>query len=121
MILMGILVGTIIPMVRWADHQQRESEKRRLATLIVSNVLEEITAKSYEDIQQSSAENSLLSAELRQDLPASELVVEITELSETTEPTGLRVTVSLSWRTDEGQPARPVTLTTLVYRSGGEG
>jgi type II secretory pathway pseudopilin PulG len=118
MILIGMLISTIMPMVRWADHQKRESERRTLATEIVTNQLEELSVKTYEELTEVDASLLELTDEQVRVLPESELTLNVKSTS--AEPVGKQIRLSLSWTNSAGQPARPVKLTTIVYPPGGQ-
>lgn len=118
MILIAMLISTIMPMVRWADHQKRESERRTLATEIVTNQLEELSVKTYEELTEVDASLLELTDEQVRVLPESELTLNVKSTS--AEPVGKQIRLSLSWTNSAGQPARPVKLTTIVYPPGGQ-
>ena len=118
MILIAMLISAIMPMVRWADHQKRESERRTLATEIVTNQLEELSVKTYEELTEVDASLLELTDEQVRVLPESELTLNVKSTS--AEPVGKQIRLSLSWTNSAGQPARPVKLTTIVYPPGGQ-
>jgi len=118
MILIGMLVSTIMPMVRWADHQKRESERRTLATEIATNRLEELSVKSYAELTAIDADPIELTDEQIQTLPDAQLTLSVKPT--TSEPVGKQISLSLSWTNRAGQAARPVELTTIVYPPGDE-
>ncbi|MDB4637633.1 type II secretion system GspH family protein [Planctomycetaceae bacterium] len=118
MILIGMLISTIMPMVRWAGHQKRESERRTLAIEIVTNQLEELAVKSYEELTEFDASLLKLTDEQGRLLPESELMLHVKPTSAA--PIGKQIKLSLSWTNSAGQPARPVKLTTIVYPPGGQ-
>lgn len=118
MSLLALLFSTILPMLRWADFQKKESQRRTIATQVASNLLEELTSQKYAGLTKAIAEQSDVPEEYRQVLPDAELEVNLTP---TEEPlVGQKVSVTLRWTNRSGQNARPVRLTTYVYPDEGD-
>ena len=116
MSLLALLFSTILPMLRWADWQKKESQRRTIATQFASNLLEELTSQKYAGLTKAIAEQSEVPEEYREVLPDAKLNVDLTPTEES--PVGQKITVTLRWTNRSGQSSRPVRLTSYVYQNG---
>ena len=95
---------------------QRESERRSVATQLVVNLMEQATTMDLATLQdmtdqQRQAAGLWLSPEHLETLPGAELVIEVEPVATADDtPASRRVAITLSWRTQQGQPAAPLRL-----------
>ena len=94
--------------------QRREVERRQWAIQEVANLMEHLSADSWERINADSARSFVLSDEIRRKLPEPELSIEVDK----TEPDRgeKRLAIRLRWRNRGGEWAAPVRLTAWVSR-----
>lgn len=88
---------------------RRENERRQCAIQEAANVLEQIRGLPLAELSPDSPPAVALSAEVKAQLPAAQLSLEITPAEVAGE--ARRLTVQISWKTRYGQLAAPVRLT----------
>lgn len=109
----GVLSASIVPMLRWSNLQQRESERRMVAQEEVRNVLERAAALPWDELRQDVVEAWKPSGAAAQ-LPEPRLVVRVDDLPEESPP-ARRVRAELSWNMGSQRPALPVRVTAWFY------
>jgi hypothetical protein len=118
--LLGVVLTTAIPTLRWILHQRRFIQQREAAVLEVDNLLERLTSVGWNDLTTDRAAQFQLAPTVAAQLPGSRLEIKVD--TDADDPRAKRVHVELTWETTRGQPAPPVRLTTWVYsRRGMEG
>jgi type II secretory pathway pseudopilin PulG len=116
----GILLGTVmsiaVPALSWVVRERRAADRRQQATLEVENLMEQFTARSWDEITQQTAANLELPDQVTQQLPEASLSCTVDSKPET--PDSRRIHIELAWSNRKGQTLAPVRLTTWVYRQG---
>lgn len=115
-VLLGSVMIVTVPTIRWIGLEQRLAQRRQAAVQEVHNVVERITARTYDEITPELAGEWELGADISRELPSSDLDVSL-ELSEETAD-AKRVTVKLRWKAGAHRPDYFVSATTWVYRRG---
>jgi len=116
--LLAVVMLIAVPSLRWVAAGRRDAADRQLATQEIANVLERVTARPWSDLTPDAVASEELSAEARARLPAFELHVAVTTISD--KPRAKRVTVELRWNDTAGRPMAPVRLSAWRYeREGG--
>lgn len=118
LIVSTILLGTVmliaVPTLAWIGSEERQAEDREDALFEVSNVMEQITARPWDEISPARLQHVQPSEHLARQLSAARLSVSVVE-----EDNSKRIIAELSWNERTGRPAAPVRITSWVYRSGG--
>jgi hypothetical protein len=112
MVLLGVMAGTFVPLLGHAARQQREADRRQSALYEAQNILEEFSARPWDELTPARAAAVVLPETFRAQLPAAELAVTVTESE--AEPGARRITVELSWMTSAGLRT-PVRLVAWRY------
>jgi type II secretory pathway pseudopilin PulG len=116
----GILLGTVmsiaVPALSWVVHERRAADRRQQATLEIENLMEEFTARGWDEITQETATKLELSEHVAQQLPESSLSCTVD--SKPNETDAKRIHIEMAWSNRKGQTLAPVRLTTWVYRPG---
>lgn len=112
-ILLGTVLLTLAPVLRWAALQRRDADHRQAGLLEVQNALERLTALPYESITAEAAADVRLSDSTRSLLREPRLTISVTETDD--EPAGKRVSAELRWQDRAGNDAAPVRLTTWIF------
>lgn len=114
MIVLGTILITMAPLLRWVSVQRREADVRQMALREVDNTLERIVGQPYELIAEESTGRVLTSDAVGKLLRDPRLYVVVAEVDDAGE--AKQVTVELRWKDGAGNDVAPVRLTTWVYR-----
>ncbi len=118
-IITGVLVGAIIiialPTLHWIGLEQRHTSHRQLAMFEASNLLEQLSAKKWDELSPELAAAMRLSDEAAQQLPEAELQVTIEPGKEPPEAKHLRV--ALFWKNRDKVARSSVQLSAWVYHA----
>ena len=112
MILLGAVIVTVTPLLRWAAVQYREADRRGVALQEIQNVLERLSARSYESLTPETVNGIEISGSTRSRLREPRLKITL-EASE--EPQAKQIVVELHWKDAVGNEVTPVRLTTWVF------
>jgi prepilin-type N-terminal cleavage/methylation domain-containing protein len=112
MILLGAVLGVMVPLTKRATEQRRLSETRRAALLEASNALERLAADPAAAPAAGEERTVPLPETLSRRLPDAALVV---RGEAQTDPPGRRLDASLSWTEPNGRRATPVRLSAFVF------
>jgi hypothetical protein len=115
-VMLMIAMTLTIKVLAYVGHQRRDAEHRQRAVLEAGNVMERLTAYSYEAITPELARKIALSSTTRQSLPDAELTADVAETQPGAGRSAKRVAVRLRWRGRSGEWTAPVHLTTWIER-----
>ncbi|HUG92769.1 MAG TPA: type II secretion system protein [Planctomycetaceae bacterium] len=115
--LLGVMAGTLVPLLGQAVRRQRETDRRQLAVYEAQNLLEQLAARPWSDLTPEAAASVTLPEACRELLPGARLAVAIDGPDD---DGAKRVAVELGWRMRDGVEAAPVRLVTWRYRQPGE-
>ena len=117
-ILLGVMAGTLVPLLGHAARHQRESDRRQLALYEAQNVLEQLAARPWPELTPDAAAAVSLPESCRESLPGARLTVTIDEPAG--ETAVRRISVELAWLMRDGVEVAPVRLVAWRYAPGGE-
>jgi hypothetical protein len=112
--LLGVVLTTVIPALRWVLHQRRLTEQREAALLEVENLMERATAVDWDDLTTDRVANFRLSGPLVAQLAESRLTIAVE--SDPDDELAKIVRIDLTWDYAPSRPAPRVRLTAWVYR-----
>ena len=116
-ILLAVLLTVCLQFTRATAAQRRGLRARRAAVQEVTNVMERLCARPWEELTPEAAGQVQLSQESQQAFPDGQLQVDVARTDE--EPDAKRITVVLRWPAGPEQPDRSVRLVAWKYRAGG--
>lgn len=114
MILLGAVLGVIVPLAKRANDQARLSSTRRAALLEVSNALERVAADPATWPAAGEERSMPLPDSLATRLPEATLVVSSVALGD---PPGRRFDASLTWVEPTKGRAAPIRLSAFAFES----
>lgn len=117
--LLGVVLSTAIPALRWIVRQRKFSEERQAALLEVENLMERVTTLDWNELTTERAEDFHLSAPLAERL--SEPRLAITVDADPDAAAAKIVRINLTWEHAPQRPAPPVRLAAWVYRNNAPG
>ena len=117
MILLGTAAAIIVPALSWMGTESRLSMQKQEAVEGLYNLMEDLTARPYEDLTPDAAAKIELPKPLQEQLPGAKLEVAITETE--TAPKAKRIQMRLSWNQRSGQPLAPLRLSAWVHQTEG--
>lgn len=107
LMLLGVLFSVFVPLLLTVAHERRDAVREQVALQHAANVLEEVTLRTWEALQE-----PLTGPELPADqqplLPNFEQTVTADTMEGT--PTTRRITVKVSWKHRSGQRTQPLLL-----------
>jgi Tfp pilus assembly protein PilE len=112
--LLGVVLTTVIPALRWVLHQRQLTEQREAALLEVENLMERATALDWHDLTTDRVANFRLSDTLTAQLAQSRLAIAVEP--DPDDDLAKIVRIDLTWDYAPGRPAPPARLTAWVYR-----
>jgi Tfp pilus assembly protein PilE len=112
--LLGVVLSTAIPALRWAIHQRKFTEEREAAMLEVDNLMERVTALDWGELTTERAAEFRLSAAVAAQLPESQLTIAVEH--DAADNAAKIVRINLTWDDASARSAPPVRLTGWVYR-----
>jgi type II secretory pathway pseudopilin PulG len=114
-VLMSALLVLLGQAIGWVALAQRQADRRQIALLEASNVLEQVTALAFDAIDLESVKTIGLSADARELLGADALHVDVQ--ADNVTPAAKRVIVEVQFG-ERQTPEAAVRLTTWVYARG---
>jgi Tfp pilus assembly protein PilV len=112
--LLAVAMTTTVQILGWVATQRRAIERRQWAIQEVANLMEHLTAESWDRVTPDSARALTLSDEIRRKLPEPELKLDV---DETEAGRGeKRLALQLRWRNRSGTWEAPVRLTAWIAR-----
>lgn len=94
---------------------RRAAEKRDRAVIEVANLMEQITARPFDQATPELAKSIPLSEGSRRSLPGAELKVAVADSAQDAR----RIAIQLRWRARSGEWESPVVLVAWITREGG--
>jgi hypothetical protein len=116
MVVLMIIMSVAIKILGFAAHERGAADRRQRAVLEAGNVMERITAYSFDEVTPESVRRIALPESAREALPGSELALEVTTIDRARDRAARRITVRLRWRDRAGQWEAPVRLTSWIER-----
>ncbi len=114
--LLGVVLSTAIPTLRWVIHQRKFTDQREAAMLEVDNLMERVTALDWSELTTERAVEFRLSAAVAAQLPEPHLAIAVE--SDAKDDAAKIVRINLTWNETSVRPAPPVRLAAWVYRRG---
>ncbi len=118
--LLAVILSLTVKVLGQVGQQRRAAERRQRALVEVSNAMERITARPYDEITPQNASAVRLSPDAAVALPGAEMNITVHD-----EPvsgvSSRRVAVRLRWRDSAGQWEAPVRLVTWIEPSPSPG
>jgi Tfp pilus assembly protein PilV len=115
-VVLMIIMTVAIKILGFAAHERGASDRRQRAVLEAANVMERITANSFDEVTSESVRRTALPKSVLEALPGSELALDVTTIDRAADRTAKRITVRLRWRDRGGQWEAPVRLTSWIER-----
>lgn len=112
-----LLMAVTVQMLGWAAAERRAAERRQWALQEATNVLERLTAQSWDSLTAEAVASVELSSQARAVLPDAELKIEVT--NRPGPPSAKQLVVDVRWQRPAGQSVASVRLSSWVYRRGG--
>jgi hypothetical protein len=113
---MAALVVMLGQAVGWVATARREADRQQIAILEAGNVMEQVTANFFDQIDAERARQVRLSDHAHRSLGAEALKVEVQAIE--SEPPAKRITVAVAYK-EPGDPRGAIRLTAWVYDRGG--
>jgi len=114
-LLTAVMLVTVPTLYRIAL-EHRAAAKRQIALAEAANIMERLTARRWNDIDDNAAKSVAVSASARRQLPEVKSILRVQNGSE---PDSKRITLTLTWTGRFAHPNAPVRLSAWVYRHGG--
>jgi type II secretory pathway pseudopilin PulG len=115
-ILLGALLLLAVPLLGWVSHQRRIADQRQYALLLLSNTIEELGQRPWDELSDDALAEVKLATEVSQFLDSAVMKATV-EIEDEPIPTK-SITVSLTWRNRAGETNAPVKLTVLRTKRG---
>jgi prepilin-type N-terminal cleavage/methylation domain-containing protein len=114
-VLLGVMAGLIVEAQTVRGRLQRAMHWRELATIEAGNLMEQVTALPWDDLNEEKLATMKLSDGLRQALPKAALHLAVDPVTGTDQPESRRIRLEIDWPGPTGEVVRPVRLTSWVY------
>jgi hypothetical protein len=118
-VLLTIAMTLSVKVLGWVALERRDAERRQRAVMEAGNVMERLTAYTFDDVTPALAKRITLSDASRQLLPDPELAVTVTAAEPAPGRAAKRIAIELRWRGASGERVAPVRLTSWVERQKG--
>jgi hypothetical protein len=115
-VMLMIAMTLTVKVVGWVALERRSAERRERALLEVSNVMEQITANSFDDVTPELARSMTLSPAARRSLPGAELHVTVEPSDVGPRRSAKRIAIVLRWPGRSGIWEAPVRLASWIER-----
>jgi hypothetical protein len=113
-VMLVLIMSVTIKLLGFVAHERGAAERRERALLEAGNVMERITAYSFDEVTPEQAGRISLSELARHALPGSELAVDVAATDRAAGRAAKRITIRLRWRDRAGQWEAPVRLTSWI-------
>lgn len=114
MIILGALLVFMVTSFRLVDVQTRRTEMHQLAMNEASNLMENLSSRSWNDLTPETAKSVKISESTRNMIPDAKLSAEIIQPEQT--PDAKKISIQISYKHLPGQADPVVSLTTWVYQ-----
>lgn len=109
LLVLGTLLSLLVPTIRRVETARRNADQRRVASLELSNLMEDLASRPAEQLTPDELQKLQLSDIAKSRLRDASLKTSSTVVADTK---GLvKVQLSVSWPSLNGQPTEPVRLT----------
>lgn len=113
-VLLAVAMSVTVKLLGAIAQERRAVGHREVAAREVANLMEHLSARSWDDLTAAAANDVRLSEPARQALPGAELNVAVDEETEGGTP-AKRVAIRLRWRNRAGEFDAPVRLVTWIF------
>ena len=110
--LLAAVMVTLIPLLVLVGQECRTTEQRQAAMMEVENLMDRLTAQSWDELTDESVERVELSDHLRQRLKDPSLVIKVQAVDDNAK----RIRIEMTWKHRSGQFHSPVRLSAWTYR-----
>lgn len=107
-VILAAIFAATIPALNWSFRQQRQSQYRQRAIVVLSNQLDRLTHLPYETLVESEVLDNELLTELGTDYPDPKATIRIVDEST---PDAKRIELSVDWQVAPDMRSQKVTLT----------
>jgi hypothetical protein len=115
----GVVTGTLllvcVPLISGTLAQRKSIDRRQIALFELENVMENVTARDWDDLTPSILGKIEIAAWAKRQLPGAELKIDVSQVSE--KPIGKRITAAIHWTDSGGRPIAPISLTTWRFKT----
>ena len=111
-----IAMTLTVKVLGWMATEHRAWDRRQWAAQEASNLMEQATARPFDDVSTKTLGDLTLSPQARRLLPDAELKADVVENDPAGGPGSKRVVVRLRWKDRSGGWDSPVHLTSWIYR-----
>lgn len=115
-LLLGVLFSVTVPMLLIVARERHTNEQRQVAMQQAVNLMESVSARSWEELSPGDLAIPDLDADLRTVLPGIEQT--LTSVDADGDIEARQIIASIRWRHRSGQMLPPVQLSTWVFHSG---
>lgn len=112
-VLLLAAIGLVMQIIAGEAAAQRAAQYKFFACEILSNIMEEQTARSFDEVTPQSLTQLKLSAEAQQMLPRATLKASVD--ASDGPPQGKRLTLELAWQDRTGDSTKPIRLVAWIY------
>jgi type II secretory pathway pseudopilin PulG len=116
-VVIAALLTSVVKFLGVAAGQRRGAERRQVALVEASNVMQRITARPWAEVTEASLAEISLSAEAARFLPEGSLAAKLSESPD--EPAAKRVALEVRWPGPPGAPPHTLRLMSWMYRRQG--
>jgi prepilin-type N-terminal cleavage/methylation domain-containing protein len=114
MVILGALMTLCVKWVAATGGQSREARWRQTASCEAANVMERLTAQTWDELSPQGAAKVSLSEEARRTLPGGAVAVQVTQPAD--EPEAKEIAVTVRWRPRSDTPEANVRLVAWKFR-----
>ena len=115
-VMLMIAMTLTVKVLGWMGIEQRAWDRRQWAAQDASNLMEQATARPFDEVTTTALEELTLSPQALRLLPGAELKADVVENDPAGGQGSKRVVVLLRWRDRSGDWDSPIRLTSWIYR-----
>ncbi len=114
-VMLMIAMALTVKVLGWVGVERRAWDRRQWATQEVSNLMEKVTSRPFEEVSTANLKDLAISPHAQALLPGAELAAEVAEHDPAGGPGSKRVSIRLRWHNRSGEWDAPVRLTSWIY------
>ena len=115
-VVVGFALTLVLQIAEATKQQQRESDRRALAQLEATNVMERASALDWSELPESGELPMELGETVKKSLPQATLKVQVSSQAATPDmPASKKLHVELGWQDHHRQPVKPIQLVKWLY------
>jgi Tfp pilus assembly protein PilV len=115
-VLLAIIMTVTVQVLGFAAHERGAAERRQRALLEAGNLMERITAYSFDEVTAERVRRITLSESARQALAGAELAIDVAAINHAADDAAKRISVRIRWHNRAGLWEGPVRLTSWINR-----